>query len=90
MSFVGGIVREALSIKIKPRHDTVTDQFCRIFMSKMFIIAAFVMSIDFFSDRVSCIVPPDILGPKEFVHSACWIQGRYLILQELHCVPYAF
>ena len=54
-----GSIKDILSIKIKHRHDSYTDQFCRIFMSKMFIISALVMGVDFFNDKVSCIVPKE-------------------------------
>ena len=63
-----GSIKDILSIKIKHRHDSYTDQFCRIFMSKMFIISALVMGVDFFNDKVSCIVPKESgLGTDEFL-----------------------
>lgn len=73
-----GSIKDILSIKIKVRHDSYTDQFCRIFMSKMFIISALVMGVDFFNDKVSCIVPKTSNLGSDFVHSACWIQGFYI------------
>ena len=78
MTIITGNIKEILSIKMKPRHDDVTDQFSRIFMAKIFLISSLIMSVDFFSDRVSCIVPNDSNLSHDFVHSACWIQGFYI------------
>ena len=47
-------------------------------MVKMFLISSLVMSIEFFNDTVSCIVAEQDSMSKEFVHSACWIQGFYI------------
>ena len=84
MSLITGSIKDVLSIKIKPRYDSYTDQFSRIFMAKMFIISSLIMSVDFFSDKVSCIVPNTATNhlSSEFVHSACWIQGFY-VYEEL-------
>lgn len=82
MSLISGSIKDVLSIKIKYRHDGCTDQFSRIFMVKMFLISSLVMSIEFFNDTVSCIVAEQESMSKEFVHSACWIQGFY-IYEEL-------
>ncbi|XP_066928522.1 innexin inx3-like [Clytia hemisphaerica] len=78
-----GSIKDILSIKIKHRHDSYTDQFCRIFMSKMFIISALVMGVDFFNDKVSCIVPKESGLGSDFVHSACWIQGFYIYTEMM-------
>jgi len=78
MTIITGNIKEILSIKMKPRHDDLTDQFSRIFMAKIFLISSLIMSVDFFSDRVSCIVPNDSNLSHDFVHSACWIQGFYV------------
>ena len=71
-------LKDIISIKIKARHDSPCDQFNRLFMTKMFLIAAVIMGFDYFSDRVSCIHPKDSELSKEFVHSACWISGFYI------------
>ena len=44
------------------------------------------MSVDFFSDKVSCIVPRESYLSRDFVHSACWIQGFY-VYEELKDRP---
>lgn len=82
MNIITGSIKDTISIKMKHRHDDFTDQFSRIFMAKMFIISSLIMSVDFFSDKVSCIVPIDSRLSREFIHSCCWIQGFY-IYEEL-------
>ena len=71
-------VKDILSIKIKTRHDSYTDQFSRLFMTKMLLIASLLMSFDYFSDRVSCMVHKESHLSKDFIHSACWISGFYI------------
>ena len=71
-------LKDTLSIKIKARHDGYTDQFTRLFMTKMFIIASVTMSFDYFNDEVHCILPKSSGLSDEFVHSACWIAGFFI------------
>ena len=71
-------VKDILSIKIKTRHDSYSDQFSRLFMTKMLLIASLLMSFDYFSDRVSCMVHKESHLSKDFIHSACWISGFYI------------
>lgn len=78
MVIITDSIKDVLSIKLKLRHDDLTDQFNRIFMAKMFIISSLVMGVDFFSDRVSCILTSESHLSRDFVHSACWIQGFYI------------
>ena len=77
MSFIANNIKAILEIKIKTRHDSYTDQFSRIFMVKMFIISSLVIGIDWFHDTVACIVPNSSDLSSKFVHSACWIQGKF-------------
>ena len=71
---ISGSIQDVLSIKLKHRSDSFTDQFSRIFMVKMLIISSLITSMEFFSDTVSCIVPNQSGSLNlEFVHSACWI-----------------
>ena len=81
VSFISGDIKDIFTIKLKTRQDDYTDQFSRIFMMKMFLIASLVMGVDWFQDTVNCMLP-DIdfykIG-EDYVHSACWIQG-YSIL----------
>jgi len=71
-------LKDIISIKIKARHDSPCDQFNRLFMSKMFLISAVIMGLDYFSDRVTCIPPKNTELSNEFIHSACWISGFYI------------
>ena len=84
MSLITGSIKDILSIKLKSRQDAYTDQFSRIFMTKMFIISALIMSVDFFNDKVSCIESNSKMS-SEFVHSACWIRGFYTFAELKNC-----
>lgn len=84
MSLIANNIKSILAIKIKPRHDSYTDQFCRIFMPKMFIISCLVMGVDWFHDTVACMVPKDSHLSGSFVHSACWIQGFYVFPEMMN------
>ncbi|XP_047144497.1 uncharacterized protein LOC124818070 [Hydra vulgaris] len=87
MSLITGSIKDILSIKLKSRHDAYTDQFSRIFMTKMFIISALIMSVDFFNDKVACI-QSDSRMTSEFVHSTCWIQGFYTFAELNNCTKH--
>ncbi|XP_057297140.1 innexin inx2-like isoform X2 [Hydractinia symbiolongicarpus] len=71
-------LKDVISIKIKARHDSFCDQFSRLFMTKMLLIASVIMGFDYFSDKVSCIVPRASSLSKDFIHSACWISGLFI------------
>lgn len=75
MSLIANNIKGILAIKIKTRHDSYTDQYCRIFMVKMCIVSSLVMGVDWFHDKVSCMVPARTDLKDSFIHSACWIQG---------------
>ena len=77
-------LKDLLSIKIKSRHDSYSDQFSRLFMTKMFVIASVIMGVDYFSDRVSCIVPTASGLSKDYVHSVCWISGFFIYTEMEH------
>ena len=68
-------IQELVSIKIKPRHDSITDQYNRIFMVKICLICAAIIGVNYFNDEVSCIVANENGMDGGFVGSACWIQG---------------
>ena len=71
-------VKDIVSIKIKMRHDSYTDQFSRLFMTKVLLIASLIMSFDYFFDRVSCMGAKDYHLSPHFIHSVCWISGFYI------------
>ena len=57
MSFATKDFKDIFKIKIKPRHDSLTDQYQRIFMVKLLLISSLVMGISWFKDSVNCLVP---------------------------------
>lgn len=76
MSLITNNIKNILNIKIKARHDSYTDQYMRIFMVKMCVVSSLVMGVDWFHDTVSCMVPQKSDLKPNFIHSACWIQGK--------------
>ena len=60
MSMVATDIKGMITIKIKPRHDGMTDQYNRIFMVKILLISSLVMSVSWFKDSINCIVPSKI------------------------------
>ena len=78
VSFISSDLKDIFTIRVKERQDTCTDQFSRIFMVKMFMMASIVMGVDWFQDTVNCMIPAVDLHKvgEHFVHSACWIQGQ--------------
>ena len=78
MSLITGNIKSLLNIKVKARHDTLTDQFSRIFMVKMTLVASMLLGLNWLKDEITCIIPSTTGmdgGGKAFVHEACWIQG---------------
>ena len=46
------ILKDIMSFKMKARHDGYSDQFNRIFMTKLLLVCSIVMSVEYFSDQV--------------------------------------
>jgi len=69
-------IKQILSVKIKPRHDSYSDQFSRIFMVKVMMIGALLVGLSWYTDNINCIIHSG-LDPK-FVAQACWINGLYV------------
>ena len=67
-----------ISLKIRSRCDSWTDQWNRILMSKMYLITALIIGLDYFQDEISCIIPENAAIDPRFVQSACWITGFYV------------
>lgn len=92
MSMITGNLKGLLTIKIKARHDNFTDQFHRIFMVKMAMVASFLLGLNWFKDTITCIIPGTAGIDKGYVHQACWIQGFYvykdLPLEKTHSLQY--
>ena len=71
-------LKDIMTVQLKPRHDGYSDQFNRLFMTKLLLIASIIMGVDYFSDQVNCMVPKNARHSKEFFHAACWITGFYI------------
>ena len=76
--FLSDSIKDIISIKIKPRVDDYVDQFSRIFIVKMLIMATLVMSLDYFNDTMSCILSSNAKAGDGYVNSLCWIKGFYV------------
>lgn len=68
-------IRNLLHIKFKKRHDSLTDQYNRIFMMKMALISSMILGLNWFKGTIWCIVPYFSGLDKGYVDQACWIQG---------------
>ena len=71
-------IKGMLSVKIKPRNDSYTDQYNRIFMVKILLVCVVIMGISWFNDSIKCLVPGVNSVDGGFVSQACWIQGVYV------------
>jgi len=61
----GEMLHSMLTIKIKPRHDSVTDQILRIVVVKIFVLASIMMGFGWFLSEIHCIPPPSTTFPKK-------------------------
>ncbi|XP_065643173.1 innexin inx3 [Hydra vulgaris] len=84
MSLVANSIKEIISIKIKSRNDSVTDQYQRIFMTKICIVFAALIGVNYFNDKVSCIVANTNGMSDSFVGTTCWIQGFYVFEEMIN------
>ena len=73
-------IKGLLSISIKSRHDSVFDQYNRIFIVKMLLVCSMIMGISWFQDSIDCIVPDGTDMGGGFVSQACWIRGIFITL----------
>jgi len=70
-------IKQILKIKIKPRHDSYSDQFSRIFMVKIMIIGTLLIGLNWYSEKMKCITTGSSVDGG-FVAQACWINGIYI------------
>lgn len=84
MSLITGDVKDILNIKLKSRIDSYTDQFHRIFLSKMAMLASFLLAINWLNDTMSCIIPEHHEINSGFITHACWIQGYFVYKALTH------
>lgn len=78
MALVANTLTSLLSIKIKPRKDGYCDQFSRIFMLKVLMAGTILVGLNWYSDDIICVIPKTSNLDKNFVSSACWINGLYV------------
>jgi len=78
MSAAANGVKALLSVKIKPREDGYCDQFNRIFMLKVMLSGTLLLSLNWYTDKITCIIPDTLKIDGGFVSSACWINGLYV------------
>ena len=78
MTHLPANLRDILSWEIKPRYDSVTDQYSRIFMPKIFVICSLICGMNYFNDKVTCLITKNAGISPEFVHASCWISGFYV------------
>jgi len=76
-------IKKLISVKFKPRQDSYTDQFNRLFMVRMFLVASLLTGLDWMTDEINCLVPKDYSISKSFVSNACWMNGVY-IYRNIH------
>ncbi|XP_066934736.1 innexin inx4-like [Clytia hemisphaerica] len=83
--YFGDSIHQFVNIKVKERHDSIFDQIPRIFVCKLFILSAMIMSITWFNDEARCIPPKGDANrlPAYFIHRACWLKGIY-VYPQLH------
>lgn len=77
-ALVTGSLVPLLKIKFKSRYDGYTDQFNRIFMVKVCLMACVILGLNWFKDTITCIIPDTSGMDGGFVKQACWIQGIYI------------
>jgi len=71
-------VKDILTVKIKPRHDSYSDQFSRILMVKVMMVGTLLVGLNWYSDKMQCIMSSGATVGGGFVSSACWINGLYI------------
>lgn len=78
MVLVTGSLVPMLKIKFKARCDDYIDQFNRILMVKLSMIACIILGLHWFKDTLTCIIPGAGGIDGGFVKQACWIRGVYI------------
>jgi len=84
---IAGDFKDFLTIRIKPRDDNVSDQYSRIFMFKILLVASMVCGLSWYADKFNCFLDEKMMVSEEFpgfVGSTCWIQGVYVYKQLSH------
>jgi len=77
-------IKSLLTIKPKSRSDDYTDQYHRIFMVKMSMVASLLLGLNWVNDAITCIIPGTAGISGGYVHQACWIQGFFIYRDIKH------
>ena len=77
-------IKSLLTITPKSRVDDFTDQFHRIFMVKMSMVASLLLGLNWVKDTITCIIPGTAGISGSYVHQACWINGFYIYKDLKH------
>ena len=64
---IAGDIKNMLSIHIKPRHDSIPDQYSRIFMVKLLLVCTIIIGVNQYNDKVTCIIPGKEITFSEFL-----------------------
>ena len=57
MAMAATALKDMLSISIKSRHDSYSDQYNRIFMVKLFLIGSVITGVSWYTDSLTCMIP---------------------------------
>lgn len=71
MSFVATDLKGLLTLNIKSRHDGYLDQYNRIFMVKLLMVATIVMGLSWYGDSIHCIIPGKVRLHTPSLHDGC-------------------
>ncbi|XP_047129730.1 uncharacterized protein LOC105849405 [Hydra vulgaris] len=78
MSFIIDDMRRVLLIKTKARHDGVCDHYSRVFMPKIMCFFSLMIGVNWYFDKLTCIIPKTLSGSHQFITDVCWINGFYI------------
>ena len=56
MAFVASDLKNLFKIKFKIRYDPLTDRYNRMFMVKLLIACTIITGLNWYTDKVNCIV----------------------------------
>ena len=71
-------MRRVLSIKTKARHDSIFDQYSRLFMPKILFLFSLIIGVNWYFEKFTCIIPRKLFLSRQFITDVCWINGFYI------------
>ena len=66
MAIAATDLKDMLSIHIKSRPDSYSDQYNRLFMFKLLLVCSLVTGISWFTDSIHCIIPGQLIRMNFF------------------------